>query len=139
MPRHSLHRFLRRWAAALALLAVVAQGLAQQASVGHLAAMLSANWLASDICTGSLPGAGGRLPLALDFGDENAEDDTGPVLAQCPLCAVAVLPLLQPQRLAAAPLAPPAARAGPLLAAPVLPLARPRYLLPPAHGPPVAA
>lgn len=124
----------RRWATALALLALLAQALATQASAGHVAGMLSAQWLTGQVCTG----AGALVPAPL-FGEEDGGEESRQLLAQCPLCAVAVMPVLAPQR---APMAPPLPQAErqrrmPALAAPGF--EAPEHLLPPAQAPPTLA
>ncbi len=131
--RHS-RSTLSRWAVGLALLAVLAQALVAQASAGHMAGMLSARWLTGQICTGA-----GMLTSAPDFGDPGPSDESRQWLAQCQLCAQAMLPLLPPGPTAEAPPVPVAAhRRPPLL--PGTPLrSAPAHLLPPAQGPPARA
>ncbi len=125
---------LSRWAVGLALLALLAQALAVQASAGHLAGMLSARWLTGQVCTG----AGAPLPLA-EFGDPASDGEAEQPLAPCPLCAVAVMPLLGPQAGPEAPPLPLAEHQGLPLAAATPPREAPPHLLPPAQGPPPSA
>ncbi|HMN22597.1 MAG TPA: hypothetical protein PKA16_14545 [Ottowia sp.] len=113
------------------LLALLAQTLVMQASAGHAAAMLSERWVAGMVCTGS------GEPTTLELGDAAAEG-AQQLLARCPLCAVAAMPLLAPL---------PASDAVPVALGeyrplrplpPALLLAAPARLLPPAQGPPTA-
>ena len=83
VPFHGSRSAARRWAVALALLALLAQALATQASAGHLARMLSAQWLTGQVCTGA-----GMLVSAPLFGEQDSDEETRQMLAQCPLCAV---------------------------------------------------
>lgn len=139
MPYRHPRSLLRRLAVALLLLGVVAQMLANQASVAHLAGMLSARWLWSDVCI-SAPGGAATSALA-EFDRQSREDNDetgGHVLAHCPLCAAAVLPMLAPS---GAQEMPPLLSGEGLhrpLAPSALAPASPAYLLPPAQGPPAA-
>ncbi len=134
VPSRGFRSAARRWAVTLALLALLAQALAIQASAGHVAGMLSAQWLTSQVCAG----AGVLTPAPL-FDEEDGGEESRRMLAQCPLCAVAVMPVLAPQRVPALPPLPQAERQRrmPALAAPWL--EAPEHLLPPAQAPPTTA
>lgn len=123
---------LSRWAVALALLAVLAQALVAQASAGHMAGMLSERWLTGQVCTGA-----GALVAAPDFGEPGPGDDARQWLAQCELCAVALLPLLPPRPTARMLPAPSAERQRRRLLARAPLRQAPPHLLPPAQGPPL--
>ena len=131
VPFHGFRSAARRWAVALALLALLAQALATQASAGHLARMLSAQWLTGQVCTGA-----GMLVSAPLFGEQDSDEETRQMLAQCPLCAVAVVPMLPPQRTSALPPLPQAERLRHPLASSTPGFEAPEHLLPPAQAPP---
>ncbi len=134
VPFRQLRSTLSRWAVGLALLAVLAQALVAQASAGHMAGMLSARWLTGQICTGA-----GMLTSAPDFGDPGPSDESRQLLAQCQLCAVAVLPLLVPRPAPEALPVPVAQHRRPALLAGTPLRPAPQHLLPPAQGPPARA
>ncbi len=134
VPFHGFRSVARRWAVALALLALLAQALATQASAGHLAGMLSAQWLTGQVCTSA-----GTLAPAPLFGEQDSGEETRQMLAQCPLCAVAVMPMLAPQRTSALPPLPQAERRHRLLASSILGIEAAEHLLPPAQAPPTTA
>ena len=117
----------------LALLALLAQALAVQASTGHLAGMLSTNWLGSQVCTGS----GAPVSLA-DLGDQGPDGGPGQWRAQCPLCAVAVMPLLGPRPAPEALPHAPMAQRRLAWAVARASFPAPPHLLPPAQGPPAS-
>ena len=136
--RHPRSAF-RRLAVAMVLLGVVAQMLASQASAAHMAGLLSERWLWGNVCSG-VPGGGPSGALAdFDRQASQSEGDPGHVLSHCPVCAVAVLPLLAPP--AAPGPAPLAVVQGVRVWTAELGVARPSpdHLLPPSQGPPVAA
>ena len=128
---------LRRLAVALLLLGVVAQMFAQQASAGHLAGMLSARWLWSDVCSTAPGGAVASLLAEFDR-QSDANDDAGEhVLAHCPLCVIAVLPLLAMRSAPDMPPVPAGQGLNRLWAPPSWAPTSPPHLLPRAQGPPL--
>ena len=128
---------LRRLAVALLLLGVVAQMFAHQANTGHLAGMLSARWLWSDVCSTAPDGVVASVLAEFDHRSGDADDDAGRhVLAHCPLCVLGVLPMLAARGAPEVPPVPAGERLHRLPARPPWTPASTAHLLPPSQGPP---